>query len=244
MFKKILHKLGIGSAEVNLVLHNEHVRVGDEVTGVLIVKGGNADTQVDAIRVELEQRALVEKDDHTHELHNVVHAVTVATGLIVKPGEERTFPFRFEVPGVPQSSRFVRYGFNTRLDIPGAVDKHDFDEVIIYPSVPLAVLQEAIQSLGFAETYESGMYDGRVQEFEYKPHGGPFYGRLSEFEAIFWHEETGIRLYAELDRKARGILGVFGAEFEQRASTLIPYEDLESVDTAAEAIARFLHSQL
>jgi len=248
MFKKILNSLGVGTATVNLELHNEQVRIGDTVTGTIYVKGGSDETRIDAIHVDLTMKALVKKDDHQHETTVRLDRVTVTGGLTIKPGEQQSFPFRFVVPFAPLSSRYVKHYFNTSLDIPKAIDKHDYDELIIHPSKDVQTVIEGIEKLGFRESADSGRYDGRrYQEFEFKPTAGRYRGQLDEIEVIFLPDPNGVRMHLELDRKNRGLFGALLDDLdldESKHTVLVARDLLDSAQDVADALGQWIDGEL
>lgn len=235
MFKKLLNKMGIGLASVNLVLESDRVRVGDEILGTIMIKGGSAETKIDAVNVIVNMKTRHGDDETIHELAKL----QTVQHLVVHEGDDLQFPFRYPLPLVPQSSPYVKYSLHTELDIPGALDKHDFDDLIVFPAEPIGILQEALHHLGFAPKEDSGEMEGHYQKFEYKPIHGAFFGRLSELEVIFLLEESGVRLHVELDHKT----GFFGREIETTPTVLIGYEHLESIESAAEILLDFLEHE-
>lgn len=243
MFKKFLSKIGIGAATVNLVLDQTTARIGEEVTGTIHIEGGNVDQQVDAIFVNLDIEA--KKGDQL--LHRKVDSVRVATNLQIKTGEKTQLPFRYVIPELPTTTKRVSYTFHTSLDIPGAIDKHDFDKFVIQPRASVAMVKDALQALGFQESYDSGEFDGYYQEFEYRATGGAFKGRIDELELIFLPVEEGVQLHVELDKRGRG-LGGFLAEAmdldEQYAAVLLPNEVLTSREATMNALVQFLEAEL
>lgn len=236
MFKKLLNKIGIGTASVNLVLDADRARVGEDLVGSIMITGGSSETKVDAVNVNLIMKT--KQGDSEHEHH--VAKIPVVKGLVVGSGENLQFPIRFTLPALPQSSRYVTYSLHTELDIPGAVDKHDFDDFYVLPAQPVAVLQDALHHLGFEPKSDSGEMEGPYQKFEYKPTSGAYKGRLSELEVIFLLEEEGVRLYVELDHKS----GYFGKEIESTPTVFIGYGHLNSVESAQAIWTDFLEQEI
>jgi sporulation-control protein len=236
MFKKLLNKIGIGTASVNLVLEADRARVGEDLAGSILIAGGSSETRIDAVNVNLIMKTKQADSEHEHS----VLRVPVVHGLVVAPEENLQFPLRFTLPALPQSSRYVTYTLHTELDIPGAVDKHDFDEFYVLPAQPVAVLQDALHHLGFTPKPDSGEMEGQFQKFEYRPTSGAYKGRLSELEVIFVLEEEGVRLYVELDHK----FGFFGQEIESTPTVFIGYGHLNTVESAQAILADFLEQEI
>ena len=53
MFKRVLAKLGVGSATVNLVLDKDEYTLGDTVEGQILVEGGTVEQRINKIDVDL-----------------------------------------------------------------------------------------------------------------------------------------------------------------------------------------------
>ncbi|PWK11303.1 sporulation protein [Tumebacillus permanentifrigoris] len=236
MFKNLFHKLGVSSATVNLVLDSDRVRVGEEVVGAVLITGGKTETQIDAVNVHLTMKNKQGDEERTYEIAKI----NVATGLVVREGESLQFPLRYTLPVLPQSSHYVSFTLHTELDIPGAVDKHDFDNFYVLPAQPIAVIQETLYHLGFEPKADSGELEGHHQKFEYKPTRGAYRGRLTELEAIFLLEDEGVRIYVELDHRS----GLFGQEVETTPTVFIGYEHLNSVESCKAVFIDFLEQEI
>ena len=96
MFKKLLNKIGIGSASVNLVLESDRARVGEELRGTIMIKGGNGETKVDAVNVNLIMNVKHGEDEQTHEIAKI----NIVQGLVVREGDDLQFPLRYTLPSL------------------------------------------------------------------------------------------------------------------------------------------------
>ncbi|WP_157722063.1 sporulation protein [Tumebacillus avium] len=243
MFKKFLSKIGIGAATVNLVLDDARGRIGEEVIGKILVEGGNVEQQIDAINVDFNME--MKLDDRT--ARSRIQSLTVARNLQVKPGDKLEFPFRHLLPELPQTSRYVRYTYHTRLDIPEALDKHDFDEFGVLPNLSIATVQSALHKLGFTEKFESGVFNGYYQEFEYRPMEGPFAGRISELEVVYITEANGVRMHVEIDKKGKGLLGALADSLdldEIHFNMLLTKDLLANPDATLNTLHQTLEAEL
>ncbi|MCL6615609.1 MAG: sporulation protein, partial [Anoxybacillus ayderensis] len=63
LFNKVLASIGIGAAKVDTKLHESHLLLGESVTGVVEVTGGNIDQQIDDIYLSLCATYTKEVDD-------------------------------------------------------------------------------------------------------------------------------------------------------------------------------------
>lgn len=243
MFKKFLSKIGIGAATVDLILDNNSSRVGEEVTGKIQIQGGNVDQQIGSIYVNLEIRV------HSEEkiVQRRVESVLIAKNVTIGAGQHTQFPFRYTLPELPQSSKMVFYNFHTTLNIPGAINKHDSDTFYVLPRPSVALVQEALKSLGFQESHDSGEFNGFYQEFEYKVATGPFLGRIDELEVVLFPVQDGVHLHIELDKRGRGLGGFLAEAFdmdEQYAEIVFRHDTLTSRESVQKALTAFLEAEL
>lgn len=247
MFKKFLSKIGIGSASVNLILEDVSGRIGEQVVGHILVEGGAVDQKIDAIDVDfiLEAR-LGDKTART-----TIETIAVARDLHVPSGKQIEYPFAHQLPELPISSQYVRYTYHTRLDIPEAIDKHDFDQFYVQPSLSVATAIGAFHALGFYDKHDSGVFNGRYQEFEYAPlsgsESGPFAGRIDELTVVYLSEEDGVRLHIELDKTTKGLFGALADKLdldESHFTLFLSYHSLQDSDATLQTIRRSLEAEL
>lgn len=84
---------------------------------------------------------------------------------------------------------------------------------------------------------------GYVQEFEFAP-GGNYRSYLDELEAVFFLQENHVEVMLEVDRRARGLGGLFAEALEMdesRASLTLTKEELTS---SPQTIARRLQETI
>jgi sporulation-control protein len=118
--------LGIGSAQIDLILQKETYKLGDPVHGYFLIKGGTIEQQIKRIDCDLimsDQTALVE---------NVIDTTTILTSRSVHSEELYKIPFTLHLPVyVPNSSQEVSYHFQTRLTFNKGVESRDRDIIQI-----------------------------------------------------------------------------------------------------------------
>lgn len=227
MLKKLLSKLGIGSAKINLVLHHPHVRVGEKIEGEFFIEGGMAKQHVRKLDVELQ--LIVHANGQEHR--QTVAVIPVAPSFTIQPGERKVWPFSYTLPlHLPVTRYGVEYVFVTRLDIADGVDALDQDPIRVLPPVPLEKLFYALDKLGFREKPTSGKITTHGQQFAFFPTGA-FRGVIEEIECLVFFEEQGIRLQLEVD-VLNGILG-FG-ERELKQDVFFSYDEVNDVEGLAQ----------
>ncbi|WP_208854676.1 sporulation protein [Geobacillus thermoleovorans] len=218
LFKKLLSSIGIGAATVDTKLAKAQYVQGETVEGVVDIRGGSIEQHIDEIYLALVTTYLREIDDKKHEEKAVLARYKVSGSLTIGPNETKTIPFQFALPyDVPVTLGSSRVWLQTGLDIKMALDPQDRDHLAIEPHPLVAAFLEAARQLGFrlhhVQCEQSPRYWQRrlpfVQEFEFKPASGPFKGCLDELEAIFFLSENSVEVLLEIDRKARGLSGLF-----------------------------------
>ncbi|WP_231186923.1 sporulation protein [Haladaptatus sp. DYF46] len=220
--KRILSRVGIGSARVDTVLPKTTLSAGESVDAEVRVEGGSAEQEVDAIYFALLTR--YETDDSVRT--GVIDKFHVADPFTIGPDEERTFHVTIDVPlDTPITAGRTDVWLETGLDIDWSVDPDDRDPIQVEPGPKLGAFMDALDSLGFrlrkaqCEQAPGSIFAGRfVQELEFVPHAGPFAGKLDELEVVATETETGLDVKLEIDRRG-GLLSEM-ADIDERWSQL------------------------
>ncbi|AHV99643.1 sporulation protein [Paenibacillus sabinae] len=214
MFKKVLASVGIGSAKVDTRLEEAQIVAGGTLRGVVSVRGGQVEQQIDKIYIYVKTQYEKEDNDRkvTHEVE--IARILITEGLLLQAGETREIPFEMTVPErAPVSYRNTPVWLMTGLDIKMALDPSDHDYLEVLPSDNMQVVFGALDELGFRLREVSNEYAPRlgaglpfVQEFEYVP-TREFRGELDELEVMFFPRGDNLELYLQIDRRARGLGG-------------------------------------
>lgn len=227
-FNKVLSSVGIGSATVDTVIESPTIVAGEPVSGVVRVVGGNAQQHINQIVLSVRcnyfnEETFSETDDdgESHEYTRQVEYVatllklTVSDSFDVEIDQELELPFSFNLPQhTPLSLGQSNVWIDTDLDIDYAIDKSDLDHIEIVPNEMQHNVLYSMEQLGFelteVECEKSTQLGGEfVQEFEFEPRRGLYVGRLNEVEMLMVNNGTTLRLLIEIDRKAKGISGLF-----------------------------------
>lgn len=232
MFKKILAKFGVGAATIDLRLDQEAYRLGQRVSGVIHIEGGNVEQRISALSVHFVMRAFI----RGKELVREVSKTTVLSGFAVLPKPHvQEIPFHFDLPkDLAISTPHVQYFFQTRLDVEKAADPTDVDQVRILPPERIATVLSALEQLAFRPKADSGKLTPLGQEFSFYPTRG-FSAPLQELEVVFLEQADDLLLLVELDVRQPDF---FTREREQRAEIRVPGE-LLATDKQDE-LAQFL----
>jgi sporulation-control protein len=218
-FNKVFASVGIGSAAVDTKLEKDTYMPGETVNGVVEIKGGKIDQQVDEIYLTLNTTYLRESDDKKYTVTAAIEKFRLTTPFVIRANEKKDIPFSFQLPlDTPLSIGRSKIWVTTGLDIKGGVDPSDKDYLKIVPNQLMSAVFNAIDNLGFrireADCEEAPRrLRGRlpfVQEFEFVPIAGLFRGRLDELEVVFFPSGNGmLDIMFQVDRRARGLSGLF-----------------------------------
>ena len=241
---KALSKVGIGAAKVDAVLDNSSVAPGEPLTGVINITGGKVEQEINKLDLDVYCNYFVEleNDEGETEISErtcCINSWDINEAFTIGAGEEKQLTFELILsPEAPISVGRSATWLKTNLDIDFALDKSDKDYINVVPNELQQAVLEAIESLGFSlDEAECEGYDSArgslpfVQEFEFKPRGGDFRGRLEELEMVmFSHSSDEITLALEIDRKARGISGFFAKAFgmdETKTKVVVNHDNID-----------------
>lgn len=222
---RILSSVGIGSAKVDTILQDDCFAPGETFDAVVNIIGGKTEQEIGGLYFSLycSYRASVEVQDHEGETEEtditqtlLLDKFKLSDPFVITPGEEKNIPLSFTLPlHTPLTLGKTRVWIETGLDIERAIDPGDKDDMEVVPNALVGSMFDALQELGFrlvsadCETSGSGFWGNQplIQEFEFKPFGGPFRGRLDELEVVCFPEEDCVDVLMEIDRKSRGFSG-------------------------------------
>lgn len=216
-FNKAFASVGIGAARVDTKLEKDRVMPGEEVRGIVMVRGGNTEQNIDDIYLSLHTTYIKEADDKKYTATAQVDRFRLTRSFMIKENETKEIPFSFRLPlEMPLSMGRTKVWVSTGLDIKNAVDPTDKDYLTVVPSHVMQGVFNAVSDLGFrlreAECEQAPRHLRRhlpfVQEFEFIPASGPFRGRLDELELIFYPtNENEVEVLMQVDRRAKGLGG-------------------------------------
>ncbi|MEH7437068.1 sporulation protein [Neobacillus drentensis] len=218
-FDKVFASVGIGAASVDTKLEKDTYMPGETVQGVVEIKGGKVEQQIDEIYLSLNTTYLKESDDRKYNVTATIDRFRLTTPFTIRSNERKEIPFTFQLPyDTPLSIGRSKVWVTTGLDIKGGVDPSDKDYLKVIPNQLMTAVFNAVDNLGFrireADCEEAPRrLRGRlpfVQEFEFVPTSGLFRGKLDELEVVFLSSGNGtLELMFQVDRRAKGLSGLF-----------------------------------
>lgn len=121
--------VGIGSAQIDLILPKETYTLGEHINGYFLLKGGISDQQLKRIDCDL-VKITGEKGTES-----IVDSTTILTSRLIEPEESNKIPFSFQLPiSLPISTAEISYRFKTRLTFTKGVESIDQDIIQIVKS--------------------------------------------------------------------------------------------------------------
>lgn len=197
MFKKILASFGKGAATVDLQFDNRQYQAGERIQGEVIIQGGQVEQKINQLDIRLMMDVALKQGNVTKE----IDLIPVISRDRIHPKEQKVLPFHYVLPtNIPISRGTVSFYFDTHLDIEGGVDRNDVDRLVIQPQQSVQSIFQVMSQLGFRETSTSGKIDRYGQEFSFFP-TQQFMGQVNEVEMRFANEDSGIRVWMEVDCK-------------------------------------------
>jgi len=250
-FNKVLASVGIGAATVDTKLEKDQVIPGEEIKGIVEIRGGNTEQRIDDIYLALNTQYVKESDDKKYYVNATIERFRLAAAFTLKANERREIPFSFPLPlDTPVTVGKTKVWVTTGLDIKNAVDPSDKDYLKVVPNSLLNSVLNSLSSLGFRlreVECEQASYRMRnrlpfIQEFEFIPIAGSFRGRLDELELVFVPtSSTAADLWFQVDRKARGLGGFLSEAFEMDETNVrlsVTTNDLPSLSSQIESLIR------
>lgn len=236
--------MGFGSAEVNTHLHSNVCMPGGTISGVTHVKGGSVDLDIDDLWLHVIARVKRESGDSYYYEDISFHKIKISDKFKLPEKSERQFQFNIVLPYETPITRYHGFSFGsgaplgirTALDIDDAVDKADFDAIIVEPNPAMTRFLQAVDSMGFnlvKVDLEYGKIQGGTlpfyQELEYKAYNTRYAGRINELEVTFIGKAHGCEVVLEIDKRVG-----FGASRDVFRRVFIDYNNYQNIDYMAE----------
>ncbi|MFD7506075.1 sporulation protein [Streptomyces sp. NPDC059850] len=244
VFKRLLGSLGVGAPTVDTVLDPGPVRPGGPLTGQVHLRGGSADFEIEQITLDLVARVEAEHGDEEREGTVVFDHFTVGGGFRLAEGEQRSLPFTAHLPWeTPVTELYgqplgIVLGVRTGLEVAGARDKGDLDQLTVGPLPAQEAVLEALGQLGFgfkSADLELGHIGGTgqrlpfYQEIELTP--APQYAHaFNELEVTFLANPSGLDIVLEADKRG----GLFSSGHDALTRFTVGHDGVEDRDWNAE----------
>ncbi|MCH1626341.1 sporulation protein [Ferdinandcohnia quinoae] len=252
LFNKIFSSIGIGSAKVDTKLYQEKFEAGHEVTGIVEVIGGNTEQKIDEIYLSLLTTYVKESNDRKFNQQATIEKIRIVESFTIGVDERKEIPFSLKLPyDTPITMGKTKVWIQTGLDIKNALDPSDKDYIGIAPSPIISSILNAVYDLGFSlrkVDCEVAPYKFRsrlpfIQEFEFVPTNGAFRGKLDEVELVFFQKSSDtVEVIMEVDRRARGLAGLFSEALEMDESIIRFTVTSRDIPNIKQQLSNTIHS--
>jgi sporulation-control protein len=213
---KVMAATGIDGVRIDAKLDNDVVRIGDTITGRLVIRGGRADQTIQGLEAVLACDATQKMDDQAVVGSVALESVKLQESFTIGAGQTEDIAFEIPVPvGTPvdvphrrsKSSVYVL----SAADVSLGRDPNDLDRVTVRPAKVHEDVQTVMADLGFR--FKEGEVEktrhGAIQEFEFVP--GRAGSRYDEVEIAFVPDGQDYALVVETDLSANTGLGLMSA---------------------------------
>ncbi|MGM7703132.1 sporulation protein [Pseudalkalibacillus sp. Hm43] len=213
---RMLASVGIGSAVVDTKLDGSTFQAGGNIHGVVHIKGGKVEQNIDEIHIYLMTEYLREMDDNTVTETHVLGKYRVSEPFTIAANEVKEIPLSIPLPyDVPLSVGQTPIWLKTALDIKQAVDPTDNDYIHVVPHDLVDRIFSTVEELGFRLKKSQCLHVKRhmqrnhpfVQEFEFVPSSGSFRGELDEIELVLYPDQNHVQMLIEVDKRGKGLFG-------------------------------------
>jgi sporulation-control protein len=216
MLKRLLARVGIGSAQVDTTLGNASLIPGELLEGEVHIVGGDIAQEVDDIYLKVATVYQREVDDSTIQEECVLVNYHLLERFQIQSKQEMLVPFSFQLPyetplTLGQHPVYIRTG----LDIKIAIDPGDCDSLEVRPHPLMQAVLQGLKELGFNLYRTTCQYTRHfngsfpfVQELEFRP-TGLYRDRIDELGVIFRLHPDELEVFVEIDRRTRGLGGFF-----------------------------------
>lgn len=126
ILRKYMSLLGIGSAQIDLILEKEIYRPGESVSGYFLIKGGTIEQQIKRIDCDLVMK------DQILDKETVIDTVAILSTSLIESEKLNKIGFTFQLPdSLAASTDKISYQFVTWLTFNKGVESRDLDIIQI-----------------------------------------------------------------------------------------------------------------
>lgn len=221
LFRKSLASLGIGAARVDTVIQQDVLIPGDTLRVDVQVHGGQVEQQIDAISLVLcchymEEISILPDDSPLKKVNKICRLAewSLSYPFMIAANEVRHFEAVLLLPyNSPITIGDSKVWLETQLDVPLAIDPADQERLTVRPDPLMDGVFTALELAGLRIRQveceaASGFALPFVQEFEFVPVSGSYHGRWRELEIVAYRDESGLKLWFEVDRCQHGLTGM------------------------------------
>lgn len=126
ILRKYMSLMGIGSAQVDLIIDKNRYRRAEMVNGRIHIFGGTVEQEIKRIECDFV------KTNPITETEEIMDSVTILTKQQIESGEKSHFEFHFQLSDdLEKTSQSSSYHFKTKLIFNEGVKSLDHDPIFI-----------------------------------------------------------------------------------------------------------------
>ncbi|KAB7707137.1 sporulation protein [Bacillus aerolatus] len=126
LLRKFMSRLGIGSAQIDLILPKEAYSPGEHINGYFLINGGTIEQKIKRIDCDL---VMI---DQSTDIEKVIDSATILSSRLILSEELNKVSFTFNLPtSVRVSTEDISYHFKTKLTFNEGVESRDQDIIQI-----------------------------------------------------------------------------------------------------------------
>ncbi|WP_316569428.1 sporulation protein [Neobacillus sp. YIM B06451] len=127
LLRKLMSRLGIGSAQIDLILPKKTYKPGERVQGYFLIKGGTVEQKLKRIECDL---VMI---DRSKGKKKIIDSGTVLSSRVIFSEELNKISFTFNLPtSIQVSTEDISYYFKTKLIFNEGVESRDQDIIQIF----------------------------------------------------------------------------------------------------------------
>lgn len=127
ILRKYMALLGVGSAQIDLVLEKDRYRPGEIIRGKFIVKGGLIEQRLNRIDCDL----MMSTEPNESKNGMLLDSITIYTTKVIEPTTTNHIPFTFQLPHSIESRCNSSYSFKSKLIFKEGIESIDHDAIYI-----------------------------------------------------------------------------------------------------------------
>ena len=121
-----MSRLGIGSAQIDLILPKKAYSPGEQINGYFLINGGTVEQKIKRIDCDL---VMI---DQSTAIEKVIDSATILSSRLILSEELNKISFTFNLPtSVRVSTEDISYHFKTKLTFNEGVESRDQDIIQI-----------------------------------------------------------------------------------------------------------------
>ncbi|WP_053367984.1 sporulation protein [Bacillus sp. FJAT-27245] len=126
LLRKLMSRLGIGLAQIDLILPKKTYSAGEKIYGHFLIRGGTIEQKIKRIDCDL---VMI---DQSKGIEKIIDSVTILSSRLIPSEELNKISFTFNLPAsIRVSTEDISYHFKTKLIFNEGLESIDQDIIQI-----------------------------------------------------------------------------------------------------------------